>query len=109
LTAANAIVGQDCLQPNDNTEKSDDIEDCTALRATIGKPTVGMGDMRMGCSFDNAPKNWPNWQAQARSLHPGGVNACFGDGSTRFVTNNITTTAWYLLQSRNDGQAVPDF
>jgi len=109
LTAANAIVGQDCLQPNDNTEKSDDIEDCTALRATIGKPTVGMGDMRMGCSFDNAPRNWPNWQAQARSLHPGGVNACFGDGSTRFVTNNISTSTWYLLQSRNDGQAVPDF
>jgi prepilin-type N-terminal cleavage/methylation domain-containing protein/prepilin-type processing-associated H-X9-DG protein len=109
LTAANAIVGQDCVQPNDNTEKSDDIEDCTALRATIGKATTGMGAMQMGCSFDNAPRNWPNWQAQARSLHPGGVNACFGDGSTRYVTNNIPTTVWYLIQSRNDGQAAPSF
>jgi prepilin-type N-terminal cleavage/methylation domain-containing protein len=109
LTGANAIVGQDCLFPNDNAEKSDDIEDCTALRNTIGKPTVGMGDMRMGCSFDNTPNNWPNWQAQARSLHPGGVIACFADCSTRFITNNIATTVWYVVLSRNDGQANPDF
>jgi prepilin-type N-terminal cleavage/methylation domain-containing protein/prepilin-type processing-associated H-X9-DG protein len=99
----------DSLTPNDNAEKSDDIEDCTALRVIIGKPTVGMGDMRMGCSFDNAPRNWPNWQAQARSLHPGGVNACFGDGSTRLISNNITATTWYLLNSRDDGKPVPDF
>jgi len=104
VTAAHAIG--DALQPNDNTEKSDDIEDCTALRAQIAKATVGMGDMRMGCSFDNAPMNWPNWQAQSRSLHPGGVLACFADGSTRFITNNIATTNWYLLNSREDGKAA---
>jgi prepilin-type N-terminal cleavage/methylation domain-containing protein len=103
ITAAHATG--DCFNPNDNAEKADDIEDCTALRAQIGKQTVGMGDMRMGCSFDNAPMNWPNWQAQARSLHPGGVLACFADGSTRFIPNNIATTNWKLLNSREDGQA----
>jgi prepilin-type N-terminal cleavage/methylation domain-containing protein len=104
ITAAHATG--DALTPNDNAEKSDDIEDCTALRAQIGKATVGMGDMRMGCSFDNAPMNWPNWQGQARSLHPGGVLACFADGSTRFITNNIATTNWKLLNSREDGLAA---
>jgi hypothetical protein len=104
ITAAHATG--DAVGPNDNTEKSDDIEDCTALRAQIGKASVGMGDMRMGCSFDNAPMNWPNWQAQSRSLHPGGVLACFADCSTRFVPNNIATTNWRLLNSREDGQAA---
>src|SRR4051794_24696423 len=44
ITAGHATG--DSLTPNDNAEKSDDIEDCTALRAQIGKQTVGMGDMR---------------------------------------------------------------
>lgn len=96
----------DSLTPNDNAEKSDDIEDCTALRAKIGKPSVGMGDMRMGCSFDNAPMNWPNWQGQARSLHPGGILSCFADGSTRFISNNISAANWQNLNSREDGRAV---
>ncbi len=104
ITAGHATG--DSLTPNDNAEKSDDIEDCTALRAKIGKASVGMGDMRMGCSFDNAPMNWPNWQGQSRSLHPGGVLACFADGSTRFISNNIAATNWRSLNSREDGQAV---
>jgi hypothetical protein len=104
ITAAHAAG--DATNPNDIGELADDIEDCTALRALIGKPTTGMGDMRMGCSKDNAPMNWPNWQAQARSLHPGGVLACFADCSTRFIPNNIATTNWRMLNSREDGNAA---
>jgi prepilin-type N-terminal cleavage/methylation domain-containing protein len=107
LTAASSIG--DCFVPNDNHEKSDDIEDCSALRSALGIGNVGLAEKRMGCSFDNGPRNWPNWQAQARSLHPGGVQVCFGDGSTRTVTNNIAQSIWYLLNSREDGKAVPDF
>ncbi len=107
MTAASSIG--DCFVPNDNHEKSDDIEDCSALRAAAGVGNDGLAAKRMGCSFDNAPMNWPNWQAQSRSLHPGGVQVCFGDGSTRTVTNNIAQSIWYLLNSREDGKAVPDF
>jgi prepilin-type processing-associated H-X9-DG protein len=106
VTAGHGIG--DSVVPNDNLEKADDIEDCTALRQIIGKTTTGMGAMRMGCSFDNAPRNWPNWQGQARSLHPGGVNACFGDGSTRLITNNVTQTVWSALNSREDGKAITE-
>jgi prepilin-type N-terminal cleavage/methylation domain-containing protein len=107
LTAASSIG--DCLVPNDNTEKSDDIEDCTQLRQALGVGNNGLGAKRMGCSFDNGPRNWPNWQAQARSLHPSGVQVCFGDGSTRMISNNVAQSIWYLLNSREDGKAVPDF
>jgi prepilin-type N-terminal cleavage/methylation domain-containing protein len=107
LTCASAIG--DSFGPNDAHEKSDDIEDCTALRNTLGVGNVGLGPKRMGCSFDNGTRNWPNWQAQARSLHPSGVQACFSDGSVRTVPNTIATSIWYLLNSREDGKVVPDF
>ena len=41
---------------------------------------------------------------QSRSLHPGGVNACFGDGSVRFIKNAIDEQTWCFLISKADGQ-----
>jgi prepilin-type processing-associated H-X9-DG protein len=111
LTCASSIG--DSTIPNDSNEYSDDIEDCNAVRVSVGVPTTstppGLGPKRMGCSNDNLPRNWPNWQAQARSLHPGGVQVCFGDGSTRTVPNTIAQSIWYLLNNREDGKAIPDF
>ena len=111
LTCASSIG--DSTQPNDSNEYSDDIENCNDLRVRAGALLVSsppsLGLKRMGCSNDNLPNNWPNWQAQARSLHPGGVQVCFGDGSTRTISNTIAQSTWRLLNSRNDGQATPDF
>ena len=107
LTAANAIG--DCTVPNDRNEYSDDIENCNNVRQRLGTGNTGLGAIRMGCSNDNLPNNWPNWQAQARSLHPGGVQACFGDGSVRTIPNTIAQSVWYLLNSREDGKTIPDF
>ncbi len=44
--------------------------------------------------------------ATARSLHPGGVNALMGDGSTRFVVETIHRTVWRALGTRNGGELV---
>jgi len=108
VTAAVAIG--DCFAPNDNSEYADDIEDCNAVRQALGVGNSGLGKLRMGCSNDNLPNNWPNWQAQARSQHTGGVNACLGDGSVRFIFNTISQTTWRYLNSRDDGQVLgPDF
>ena len=81
LTAANAIG--DCLNPNDNQEKSDDIEDCTALRNIIGKASVGMGDMPWDAHSTTRRRTGPIGKREARSQHPGVVQACFCDGSTQ--------------------------
>jgi len=42
----------------------------------------------------------------ARSLHPGGVNALMGDGSTRFVSESIQRPVWRALGTRNGGELV---
>src|SRR5262249_5826800 len=85
ITAANPTG--DATVPNDMNEYSDDIEDCNQVRQAMGVGNSGLGKLRMGCSNDNLPNNWPNWQAQARSSHINGVNACFCDGSVHFITN----------------------
>jgi prepilin-type processing-associated H-X9-DG protein len=43
----------------------------------------------------------------ARSMHSGGVNTVFADGSVHYITNSIDTTTWLLLGSRNDQQVLP--
>jgi prepilin-type N-terminal cleavage/methylation domain-containing protein/prepilin-type processing-associated H-X9-DG protein len=104
ITCANAIG--DCTTPNDMNEYSDDTEDCQAARQAAGVGDSGLGRLQMGCSDDNKPQNWPNWQAQARSRHTNGVNACYADGSVHFITNSIPQDVWFNLNSRNDGLTV---
>lgn len=94
----------DCILPNDSVEYSDDIEDCQAVRQALGLGNSGLGKIGMGCSNDYGPRNWPNYQAQARSRHSDGVNSCFADGSVRFIKNNINQIVWGYIQSRNDEQ-----
>jgi len=79
---------------------SDDVEDCELFWNEDLGPRY-----RMGCSNHHPPHNWPNWQAQARSRHLGGVNACFADGSVRFVRDSVALNIWEWMLSRNDGQA----
>jgi prepilin-type N-terminal cleavage/methylation domain-containing protein/prepilin-type processing-associated H-X9-DG protein len=107
VTAAHATG--DSTNPNDANEYSDDIEDCNRVRQSLGVGNSGMGpQMRMGCSNDNLPNNWPNWQAEARSRHGQGVNVAFSDGSVRYIRNEVNTTVWFRMNSRNDGQIYND-
>ncbi len=106
VTAAHATG--DSTVPNDANEYSDDIEDCNATRQAMGLGNTGLGPMRMGCSNDNLPNNWPNWQAQARSSHPGyTICVAFCDGSVRLIQPTIPQTLWASIASRNDGAVAP--
>jgi prepilin-type N-terminal cleavage/methylation domain-containing protein/prepilin-type processing-associated H-X9-DG protein len=46
---------------------------------------------------------------RASSLHAGGVNTLFGDGSARFIADGIETTIWNALATRAEGEAVAGF
>jgi prepilin-type N-terminal cleavage/methylation domain-containing protein/prepilin-type processing-associated H-X9-DG protein len=41
--------------------------------------------------------------------HPGGFNAAFADGSSRFVSENIDAAVWRLVGNRADGEVVQPF
>lgn len=45
----------------------------------------------------------------ARSLHPGGVNVLFADGSVHFVSTAIDLDIWRALGSINGGETVGEF
>lgn len=47
------------------------------------------------------------WRA-ARSLHPGGVNVVFADGSTRFMNEDIDLKLWQALSTRAGEDIVSD-
>ena len=42
----------------------------------------------------------------ARSRHPGGVNLLVGDGSVRFVSDNINLVTWQALSSPQGGEVL---
>jgi prepilin-type processing-associated H-X9-DG protein len=105
----------DCNGPNaaDPGLKSDDVEACSAIQAIIGG-AVKISQMGMSCSSDD----WPNWQQAARSLHTGGVNTCFADGSVKFISDYIqlgtpsgsptfaNLGVWDKILLSNDGQSI---
>jgi len=77
----------DCRLPNSNEDNADDCDGC------INDPAGGMGAWP-GCPFQ---------QAQSRGKHSGGVEVAMGDGSVRFVRNDVTYANWWYMNSRNDG------
>jgi prepilin-type processing-associated H-X9-DG protein len=81
--------------PNNRLDDADEVETCS----TFWYAGIGARD-GMGCR--PGANNW-GMAAQARSRHPGGVNACLCDGSVRFVRETISQRTWVLLQSTNDG------
>jgi len=42
----------------------------------------------------------------AGSRHSGGVNACFADGSVKFIKSTINSVAWWALGSRAGGEVL---
>jgi prepilin-type processing-associated H-X9-DG protein len=42
----------------------------------------------------------------ASSLHPGGVNVAFADGSVKFIKNSISFRTWYAIGTPNGNEVV---
>ena len=42
----------------------------------------------------------------ASSLHPGGVNVLFMDGSVRFIKSSVNPQAWYAIATPDNNEVV---
>jgi prepilin-type processing-associated H-X9-DG protein len=49
-----------------------------------------------------------NWHVTwgFKSNHPGGTNFAYVDGSTRYISQNISHRTYQYLGCRHDGQAI---
>lgn len=56
------------------------------------------------------PINFPTFHVgQMYSEHTGGGHVCMGDGSVRFVSENIDLLLWAELSSINEGEVIGEF
>ena len=56
------------------------------------------------------PVNFPTYHVgQMYSEHVGGGHICLGDGSVRFVSENIDLLLWASLSSLNEGELIGEF
>ena len=63
-----------------------------------------------GCGTLSPPIGKQNWNVAwgFKSMHTGGANFVFADGSVRSVRESISITTYILLGGRNDGQPIPN-
>jgi prepilin-type N-terminal cleavage/methylation domain-containing protein/prepilin-type processing-associated H-X9-DG protein len=104
--ASIANAGRAAYNPTPNNTLGDSGKDGDELQNCdlIWNPTIG-SLQRMGCI--KGGKGSIMTSAMARSLHSGGVNAAFCDGSVHFISNSISNLTWGLLCSKADGLVVP--
>jgi prepilin-type N-terminal cleavage/methylation domain-containing protein len=81
----------------DSGNDGDEIQTCFKFwNSTIGS-LDGLGCIKGGNLMTSG---------MSRSMHTGGVMACLGDGSVRFIMNSISEQTWCFLISKADGQVI---
>ena len=106
---AHGGVNSDAYGPNCKMMSSDDCAGCARAQAAAGG-AAALARMGMGCFAGSTSST----QQGARSLHPGGVNTCFADGSVHFISDEVQAipstdddlSVWDRLCASSDGQPL---
>jgi prepilin-type N-terminal cleavage/methylation domain-containing protein/prepilin-type processing-associated H-X9-DG protein len=63
---------------------------------------------RYACQYNDQNNDWRATitMINASSMHPGGVNVLFMDGSVRFVKSSVGYQAWYAIATPADGETI---
>jgi len=61
---------------------------------------------RRACVYGGVDGRGTQTMIGASSLHPGGVNVLFADGSVKFVKNTVNYVPWYAIATPNGGETV---
>ena len=89
--------------PPNSDDGGDELQTCFFTWQRF--PNLGAAGMPCNTSMGNTNgqnNGLNNSGGQARSLHPGGVNVCLGDGSVRFIKNSIANMTWFSLIVSDD-------
>jgi prepilin-type N-terminal cleavage/methylation domain-containing protein/prepilin-type processing-associated H-X9-DG protein len=108
---AHGFIGDD-NGPNCNSGSGDDTQNCSEIETAVGgAPQISQ--LGMSC--------WPTGNSEQqgpRSLHTGGINTCFADGSVHFISDFVqlgtmsasnlpaTLGVWDKLNLSNDGAPI---
>ncbi|HEX4608745.1 MAG TPA: DUF1559 domain-containing protein [Urbifossiella sp.] len=86
---------------------------CPNIFMTINGPNSSVPDNALCGAISNTDPLMPCSNGSstsrvntARSRHTGGVNAVYGDGSTRFVANSINLPAWQAMGTMDTGEVA---
>lgn len=86
---------------NPNHPRADRIPNCFKIQTAVGGEKA-LARLGMGCD----PAATGAEQTAARSMHKGGVNVAFCDGSVHFISDKIDARMWYRMLSARDGEQV---
>ena len=69
---------------------------------TIAPPNANNSDWS-NCSTSTASVSTI---VNSDSYHPGGINACMGDGSVKFIKSSINQVTWWALGTKGNGEVI---
>jgi prepilin-type N-terminal cleavage/methylation domain-containing protein/prepilin-type processing-associated H-X9-DG protein len=87
------------LDSPDGQTYGDELQNCYKFWFQGIGSTYGLG------CFPNTSGDQMN-SGMARSMHTGGVNCAFADGSVHFIKNTIDQYTWCIMQSKDDQQIL---
>jgi prepilin-type processing-associated H-X9-DG protein len=93
--------------PPNSDDGGDELQTCFFTWQRVpGLAAMGMPCNTSAGNLNGSAKGLNNSGGQARSLHPGGVNICLGDGSVRFIKDSIANKVWFPLLVSDDSWII---